>query len=128
MTIYLRFVNLTHALEEEFVRTHAIDQRGVKLLEAISIQHSHDQSLMTTDVMTLAQFGSPSVIHRSLWTLRDSGLVSVFHKGSDRRAKYLRPSEIVKSYYSQLGAALIESVKKEDLVAGTTQNKLLSAD
>jgi hypothetical protein len=39
MKIYLRFVNLAHALEDEFVRTHFIDLRGLKLLETISIAH-----------------------------------------------------------------------------------------
>jgi hypothetical protein len=110
MTTYLRFVNLLHALEDEFVRTHSIDQRGIKLLEAVSIHHSENQSLKTTDAMALSQFGSPAAIHRSLWLLRDSGLVLVFHKGKDRRAKYLCPSDTVKFYYSRLGNALIDSV------------------
>jgi Fe2+ or Zn2+ uptake regulation protein len=127
MSIFLRFVNLTQRLEDEFVRTHSIDQRGVKVLEAIAIRHSQDQSLMTTDVMALSQFGSTATIYRSLWTLRDSGLVSVFHKGSDRRAKYLRPSDIAMSYYSQLGASLMESIVKESLVAAVA-NKLPSND
>lgn len=126
MTIYLRFINLTQPLEDEFVRTHSIDQRAVKLLETISIHHSQAQSLKTTDVMTMVQFGSPDTIHRSLWTLKDSGLVLVFFKGSDRRAKYLRSSDIAMSYYSQLGASLIESVTKEVLLAAKA-NKMPSA-
>lgn len=126
MTIFLRFVDLTQALEEEFVRTHSIEQRGVKVLEVIAVHHSQDQPLMTTDVMALSQLGSTATIYRSLWTLRDSGLVSIFHKGSDRRAKYLRPSDIAMSYYSQLGAALKESVTKEVLVAAMA-NKTSSA-
>lgn len=112
MMIYLKFANVVHALEDEFVRTHSIDQRGVKLLETISIHHSQEQSLKTTDLMTLAQFGSPAAIHRSLRLLRDSGLVLDFYKGRDRRAKYLCSSEIANSYYSQIGKALIESVNK----------------
>lgn len=110
MMIYLKFANVVHALEDEFVRTHSIDQRGVKLLETISIHHSQEQSLKTTDLMTLAQFGSPAAIHSSLRLLRDSGLVLDFYKGRDRRAKYLCSSEIANSYYSQIGKALIESV------------------
>jgi hypothetical protein len=107
MPHYLKFINLANVLEEEFIRSHAIDRRGLKLLEAISIQHSLNQSLMTTDVMALSQFGSPAAIHRSLWLLRDKGLALVFHKGKDRRTKYLCTSEIVKQYYAQLGVALI---------------------
>jgi Fe2+ or Zn2+ uptake regulation protein len=112
MKIYLRFVNLIHALEAEFVRTHSIDQRGVKLLETISIHHSQERSLKITDLMTLAQFGSPATIHRSLRLLRDSGLVLDFYKGRDRRTKYLCSSEIANYYYSQLGAVLMESVRE----------------
>ena len=112
MKMYLKFANLTHALEDEFVRTHSIDQRGVKLLETISIHHSQEQSLKTTDLMTLAQFGSPAAIHRSLRLLRDSGLVLDFYKGIDSRAKYLCSSEIANSYYSKLGAVLLESVRE----------------
>ena len=110
MTSYLRFVNVAHSLEDEFVLTNSIDQRGVKLLETISIHHSQEQSLKITDLMTLAQFGSPAAIHRSLRLLRDSGLVLDFYKGTDRRAKYLCASEIANFYYSQLGAVLLESV------------------
>jgi len=111
MTIYLTFVNVVHALEDEFVRTNSIDQRGVKLLETISIHHSKERSLKTTDLMALAQFGSPAAIHRSLRLLRDSGLVLDFYKGKDRRAKYLCLSKVANSYYSQLGAVLLESVR-----------------
>lgn len=64
MPYYLKFVNLANFLKEEFIRAHAIDRRGLKLLEAISIQHSLNQSWMTTDVMALSQFGSPAAIHR----------------------------------------------------------------
>ncbi len=112
MKIYLRFVNVVHALEDEFVRMNSIDTRGVKLLEVISIKHWQEQSLKTTDLMTLSQFGSPAAIHRSLRTLRDSGLVLDYFKGKDRRTKFLHPSEIANSYYSQLGAVLLESVKE----------------
>ncbi len=110
MTIYLRFANLVHPLEEELILLHSIDRRGVKLLEIISSRHSLNQSLMTTELMKLAQIGSPVAIHSSLRLLRDSGLVLIFHKGYDLRAKYLCPSDIAMSYYSHLGDALIESV------------------
>lgn len=112
MTIYLRFVNLAHALEDEFVRTHFIDLRGLKLLETISIHHSQERSLKVTDLMTLRQFGSPAAIHKSLRLLRDSGLVLDFYKGKDRRAKYFCLSEIANVYYSQLGAVLLESLRE----------------
>jgi hypothetical protein len=112
MKIYLRFVNLAHALEDEFVRTHFIDLRGLKLLETISIHHSQERSLKVTDLMTLTQFGSPAAIHKSLRLLRDSGLVLDFHKLKDRRAKYLCSSEIANSHYSKLGAVLMESVRE----------------
>jgi hypothetical protein len=65
---------------------------------------------MTTELMQLAQIGSPAAIHKCLCRLRDGGLVLVFHKGYDRRAKYLCPSDKARSYYAQLGDALIESV------------------
>lgn len=108
----VQFFNLAHALEDEFVRAHSIDQRGVKLLETISIYHSQEQSLKTTKLMTLSQFGSPAVIHRSLRKLRDSGLVLDFYMGKDRKTKFLHPSEIANSYHAQLGTVLMESVKK----------------
>jgi hypothetical protein len=80
MKIYLKFVNLTHALEDKFVRTYSIDQRGMKLLETISIHHSQERSMKITDLMILKQFGSPASIHKSLRLLRDSGLVLDFIK------------------------------------------------
>ncbi len=112
MKIYLKFVNLTHALEDEFVRTHSIDQRGVKLLEAISIHNAQERSMKITDLIILKQFGSPAAIHKSLRLLRDSGLVLDFYKGKDRRAKYFCLSEIANVYYSQLGAVLLESLRE----------------
>jgi len=110
MTCYLKFANLKNSLEEEFMHLHSISQFDVKLLEVISVKDSIDQPLKITDVMGFRHLGSPATIHRSLWSIRENGLAIAFHLGSDRRTKYLCVSDIVHTYYSHLGAALIQAV------------------
>jgi hypothetical protein len=110
MKPYLRFIRSVDAFENEFLRVNCIDRRGLKLLEVIAVKHEARKSLMTTEVMALSQYGSPSVIHHSLLMLRDAKLALVFHKGQDRRAKYLCVSDKAYEYYRQLGLALIASI------------------
>lgn len=113
MISYLRLIEKLHGLEDEFIRRHLIDRRGVKLLEAIALKHADNQSLMTTDVMKLSEFGSPAAIHRSLRRLRDASLVLDFYRGKDRRAKYLCVSSKTHEYYSELGFVFIAFGGKE---------------
>ena len=110
MNSYLKFTNLKNALEEEFMQLHSISQFEMKLLEVISVKASVNQPLQITDVMGYRHLGSPATIHRSLWSIRDNGLAIAFHLRSDRRTKYLCVSHIVHTYYSHLGAALIQAV------------------
>jgi hypothetical protein len=110
MNSYLKFTNLKNALEEEFMQLHSISQFEMKLLEVISVKASINQPLKITDVMGSRQLGSPCTIHRYLWSIRENGLAIAFHLGSDRRTKYLCVSDIVHTYYSHLGAALIQAV------------------
>lgn len=110
MTCYLKFVNLKNSLEEEFMQLHSISQFEMKLIEVISVKASINQPLKITDLMGSRHLGSPATIHRSLWSIRENGLAIAFHLGSDRRTKYLCVSDIVHTYYSYLGAALIQAV------------------
>lgn len=113
MTKYLRFIDLKHKLDQEFMRLHSVGQLEMRLLEMISVSASLDQWRKVTDVMVSNHLGSPATIHRSLRLLRDSGLALVFHRGRDQRTKYLQASEIVYVYYSQLGTALTDLARDD---------------
>ena len=110
MKPYLRFIKSIDANENEFLKVNGINRRGLKLLEVIAVKHEANESLMTTEIMALSKYGSPAAIHRALVRLRDAKLALVFHKGQDRRTKYLCVSDKTCEYYRQLGLAFIASI------------------
>ncbi len=72
--IYLRFLNLIHALDGG-ANTPAMDLDAKKLLEVIAVRHAAEKPLTVTDAMALNSIASPATIHRKLDQLRELGMI-----------------------------------------------------
>ena len=108
--IYLRFLNLIHALDGG-ANAPAMDLDAKKLLEVIAVHHAAEKPLTVTDAMALNHIASPATIHRKLDQLREVGLVEACFEDNNRRTKFLVPTQAALNHFETLGQALIRATK-----------------
>ena len=101
--LYLKFLSLLHAIEETG-ELPALDLDAKRLLELIAVRHFEGKSMTVTDAMSMSTIASPATIHRKLDVLRESGMISTDYEGSNRRTKFLRPTDQAVNYFNTLGS------------------------
>jgi DNA-binding MarR family transcriptional regulator len=107
--IYLRFLNLIHALDGG-ADAPAMDLDAKKLLEVIAVRHAQEKPLTVTDAMGLNAIASPATIHRKLDQLRELGMIDTVFEGKNRRTKYLVPTSTAQTYFDQVGAVMQQAL------------------
>ena len=103
--LYLRFLNLIHALDGGG-DSPAMDLDAKRLLEEIAVRHAQDKCMTVTDAMAMSHIASPATIHRKLDQLRALGMIETMFEGKNRRTKYLRPTEMADDYFEQAGLVM----------------------
>jgi len=109
--IYLRFLNLIHALDNQDT-AQAMDLDAKKLLEVIAVHHAQEKPLTVTDAMALKSIASPATIHRKLDQLREFGMIDMVFEGKNRRTKFLVPTQAAHNYFEQVGKAMQMAVSQ----------------
>jgi Fe2+ or Zn2+ uptake regulation protein len=107
--IYMRFLNLIHALDGGANAPH-MDLDAKKLLEVVSVRHDLGKPLTVTEAMALNHIASPATIHRKLDQLRELGMIDTVFEGKNRRTKYLVPTQAAHDYFNAVGKAMQEAV------------------
>ena len=107
--IYMRFLNLIHALDGDVNAPH-MDLDAKKLLEVVSVQHNLGKPLTVTDAMALQHIASPATIHRKLDVLRELGMIDTVFEGKNRRTKYLVPTKAASDYFANMGKAVQQAI------------------
>jgi DNA-binding MarR family transcriptional regulator len=107
--IYLRFLNLVHALEGGSTAP-TMDLDAKKLLEVIFVRYANDKPMTVTDAMALSHIASPATIHRKLDQLRELGMIDTEFEGKNRRTKYLVPTQMAHEYFESIGQAMNQAV------------------
>ena len=107
--IYLRFLNLIHALDGG-ANAPAMDLDAKKLLEVIAVRHAAEKPLTVTDAMSLDNIASPATIHRKLDQLRELGMIDTVFEGKNRRTKYLVPTQMAHDYFNQVGQVMQQAL------------------
>ena len=108
--IYLRFLSLLHAIENSD-ELPQMDLEAKRLLEVIAVRCQQGQPLTVTEAMSMQQIASPATLHRKLDQLRDMEMIETTFEGSNRRTKYLVPTEAAKGYFEQVEKALQRTLK-----------------
>ena len=108
---YLRFLNLTHAVNDQLGKTE-VDLLALRLLEAIAIADAKGAPLTVTEAMGLHAIASPATMHRKLNTLLDAGLIAQTFEGKNRRTKYLVPTASAAKHFEQLGKAMVTALQQ----------------
>ena len=103
--IYIRFLTLLHALEGNG-ELPELDMDAKRLLEVIAVQHSLAKAMTVSDAMGLSHIASPATIHRKLDLLRDIGMIDTVFEGTNRRTKFLVPTEMADAYFNRVSAVM----------------------
>jgi len=101
---YLRFIALTHAIEDDF-RSQDIDLTAQRLLEVLAVA-AERQPLTVTEAMSLANVASPATLHTKLTQLLAAGYVEFRFEGGNRRTKYIYPTREADKQFDAMGQAL----------------------
>ncbi len=109
--IYLRFLNLIHALDGS-ANAPAMDLDAKKLLEVIAVRHAAEKPLTVTDAMALNNIASPATIHRKLDQLRELGMIDTVFEGKNRRTKYLVPTPTAHDYFDKVGQVMQQALAR----------------
>ena len=107
-SVYLRFLNLTQTITGDF---EGVDLTALRLLETIAVTHTQGKPLTVTDAMALSAIASPATLHRKLDALREAGLIDQVFEGSNRRTKYLSPTNAAAKYFDSMGKAMTTALK-----------------
>jgi DNA-binding transcriptional ArsR family regulator len=107
--IYMRFLNLLHALEGG-ENAPEMDLEAKKLLEVIAVHEANKNPLTVTAAMNLGHIASPATIHRKLDVLRELGMIDTVFEGKNRRTKYLVPTQAAHDYFDSVGKAMTEAL------------------
>lgn len=108
-SIYLRFLNLSHAASSNLV---GVDLLALRLLESIGVAHSNGEALTVTDAMSLRAIASPATMHRKLNDLLEAGLIEQAYEGKNRRTKYLHLTNKANTYFANMGSAMLNAINK----------------
>ena len=109
--IYLRFLNLVHALEGGSTAP-TMDLDAKKLLEVIFVRYANDKPMTVTDAMALSHIASPATIHRKLDQLRELGMIDTAFEGKNRRTKYLVPTQAAHDYFENISQAMRQALSQ----------------
>ncbi len=99
--IYIKFLTLLHAIEGKG-ELPELDLDAKRLLEVIAVQHSQDKAMTVSDAMALNHIASPATIHRKLDLLREIGMIDTVFQGTNRRTKFLVPTELAEAYFNRV--------------------------
>jgi Fe2+ or Zn2+ uptake regulation protein len=108
--IYLRFLNLIHAIDGG-EHAPAMDLDAKKLLEVIAVHHAQEKPLTVTDAMAMNSIASPATIHRKLDQLRELGMIDTVFQGKNRRTKFLVPTQTAHDYFEKIGRAMQQALQ-----------------
>ncbi len=79
------------------------------LFDEILLAWSLQQPVSVREAIHIERLGSPATLHKRLARLRVMGLVKAEGEKTDRRVKYLSPTEKGLAYAQKLGCACAES-------------------
>lgn len=103
---YLRFLKLVCAVEG-LPGLDEVDANDKALFESICLCWSENKLMTVRDAISQAKLGSPATLHKRLQRLIANGLVVAKHIGSDKRTKYISPSEKGEVCLEWLGIQLL---------------------
>jgi len=103
--IYVRFLRVTQALDG-MNHSSEIDLMELKLLEMLAVASDDATPMNVGQAMSAEWIASPATLHRKIRKLIDSGYVSSDFLGTNRRTRFLVPTEKANEFFSRMGNSM----------------------
>lgn len=108
-TVFFRFLKLAQSIES--IPTGAgLTPNEAQLLHEVALSHFEGQTLYVKQALALKELGSPATLHKRILRLRETGFLSVEHKDTDHRTKYLIVTPLAIQYFESLGLAMQKAI------------------
>ena len=78
----------------------------VLLLDALIVQWHERDNIMVSEVMSDARFGSQPTVYRRVIALRDKGLICLRADVTDKRVKFVEPSQLARDYMESISEGI----------------------
>jgi DNA-binding MarR family transcriptional regulator len=83
-----------------------ISSKLMALFVVLALKQEQGQPMTVSDTMALQDLASSAALHQRIDDLREAGMICVVYKGTDRRTKYLVPTEKGDHYLKLMGELL----------------------
>jgi hypothetical protein len=104
-TAYLRFLQLARVLQT-LPDGMEMDANESALLEAVVLRWHENQPMTVREAIALSTLGSPATLHKRITRLREKQMLSTLNLESDRRAKFLIPTQLTLDHFNKLGQSM----------------------
>jgi DNA-binding transcriptional ArsR family regulator len=108
--IYIEYIKRKLEINESLKAELSVGLLAQNLLECIAIENEKGRPMKVGEALSLVKLGSQATLHRKLNELRLAGLIELRYQGSDRRTKYLVPTQAANEYFKKMGNALIQAL------------------
>lgn len=110
--IYFDFLVLCE-LKQSQINNYAahISPAALALFLVIALRHSAGATMTISGAMALSNMASSAALHKRIDDLREAGMICIAFQGTNRRTKYLAPSQKGDRYLKFMGQ-LLRSVAK----------------
>jgi DNA-binding MarR family transcriptional regulator len=109
--IYLRFLRLAEAIKG-LPSLPALDPLEERILQLIARRQDAQERLSVRDMIALSEFGSPTMLHRRLKSMRAKGWIMLLDT-EDTRRKQLSLTPAAMQHLDSLSQCLVQAVGKQ---------------
>lgn len=102
---YLRFLQLARAVQA-LPDGMEMDANEEALLQSIVLRWYEKNPMTVREAIGLETLGSPATLHKRITRLRDKQMLDTLSFESDRRAKFLIPTDRTLNYFNTLGQSM----------------------
>jgi len=108
---YLRFLQNISQTTTRLQLNKDLSPTARLLLNKIAVKNFEEQPLTVTQAMGFNALGSAANLHRKITELLDAGMISLEHKDTNRRTKYLLITQTAKEYFQIKNDAMLKAVQ-----------------
>ena len=80
----------------------------------LATRHANGQAMTVSEAMLQPEMASSAALHKRIDDLREAGMICVVFKGSDRRTKFLAPTDKGQRYLQLMGNLLQAAPSQHD--------------
>ena len=98
---FVRLLNMLNAIRQ-MSPFDTLNGEEVLLLDALIVKWHERDNIMVSEVMADARFGSQPTTYRRIISLRDKGLVRLRTDSTDKRVKFVDPTQLARDYMASI--------------------------